>query len=355
MLEAAYVLAGDERQWLHQFLDTARHDNAEHGDWLIGNTYDATRSGRAEARTMVFCGVDEKSTMAEVARVALPQSEDPKLQTLFRQSFVGSVRASPEAMRRAGVDESHVREFERGLDAFLRLWGLADELWINAQDPTGIGCLVVAPRRRAGALPPRALHRWRHVAVHLATAFRIRRQLESWSPDRRVNEMPRVEAILSPAGALTHAEEPAQSQSARAALTYGVKVLDRARGSLRRRDPDEAIAIWHAMVSGRWSLVDHFDSDGRRYVLAHRNDPHVPDARGLTLRERQVTAYAELGHSNKVIAYELGLSISTVSSHLARARTKLALRSGAALRGGDGNGAAVVGADRRAPSKRSTK
>jgi DNA-binding NarL/FixJ family response regulator len=90
--------------------------------------------------------------------------------------------------------------------------------------------------------------------------------------------------------------------------------------------------MWQAMVSGRWSLLDHFDSDGRRYVLAHRNDPQVPDARGLTLRQRQVIAYAALGHSNKVIAYELGLSASTVGCHLARARAKLALPSAAALR-----------------------
>jgi len=53
--------------------------------------------------------------------------------------------------------------------------------------------------------------------------------------------------------------------------------------------------------------------------------------RGLTLRERQVLAYAGLGHSNKVIAYELGLSTSTVSTHLARARRKMQLPLGVAL------------------------
>jgi DNA-binding CsgD family transcriptional regulator len=78
--------------------------------------------------------------------------------------------------------------------------------------------------------------------------------------------------------------------------------------------------------------VDHFDSDGRRYVLAHRNDARVPeDARGLTLRERQVLAHVALGQSNKVIAYELGLSKSTIAGHLARARKKLHLPSMAAL------------------------
>jgi DNA-binding CsgD family transcriptional regulator len=89
------------------------------------------------------------------------------------------------------------------------------------------------------------------------------------------------------------------------------------------------------MVSGRWLLVDHVETDGRRCVLAHRNDPHVPDARGLTLRERQVLAYAALGHPNKVIAYELGLSISSISSHLASGRATLAFPSRTIVRSPD--------------------
>jgi DNA-binding NarL/FixJ family response regulator len=142
---------------------------------------------------------------------------------------------------------------------------------------------------------------------------------------------PSLEAILTPNGRVVHAEKPAKVESARTALHRAVQAFDHARGSLRRRHPDEAIAIWRALVAGRWSLVDHIESDGRRYVLAHRNDPNVPDIRGLSVRERQVLAYAALGHSNKVIAYDLGLSPSTVASHLARARAKLRLRSNAML------------------------
>jgi DNA-binding CsgD family transcriptional regulator len=88
--------------------------------------------------------------------------------------------------------------------------------------------------------------------------------------------------------------------------------------------------------------VDHFDSDGRRFVIAHRNDPTPPDTRGLTLRERQSLAYAAIGHSNKQIAYELGLAASTVSGHLAQARAKLHLRSLAALREAPDEGMAVA-------------
>jgi DNA-binding NarL/FixJ family response regulator len=80
-------------------------------------------------------------------------------------------------------------------------------------------------------------------------------------------------------------------------------------------------------VAGRWTLLDHFDRDGRRYLLAHRNDPDAPDPRALTLRERQVVGYVALGQSNKLIAYELGLSASTVGVLLKTAAAKLGARS----------------------------
>ncbi|HTQ03257.1 MAG TPA: helix-turn-helix transcriptional regulator [Polyangiaceae bacterium] len=44
----------------------------------------------------------------------------------------------------------------------------------------------------------------------------------------------------------------------------------------------------------------------------------------LTPRERQVLSLADFGRSNKAIAHALGLSISTVSTTLTRARRKLA-------------------------------
>jgi DNA-binding CsgD family transcriptional regulator len=282
------------------------------------------------SRALVCCGIDEDFALANTAGI-FKSVNDQANTAMFRRGFVGTLTQAPACLRSAGVDETHVRELERNLDECLRLWGLADELWVNAQDPTGIGCWFVAPLSRRGPLPPREAHGWSCVAAHLVTAFRIRRQFARSEPLAGDALTSSAEAILDPDGKLEHAEEPAQGDTARAVLRRSVQSLDRARGSLRRRDPEEAMAVWRALVAGRWSLLDHFDSDGRRFVVAHRNDANVPDARGLTLRERQVLAYAALGHSNKVIAYELGLAISTVSSHLARARVKLQLPLGAAV------------------------
>jgi DNA-binding NarL/FixJ family response regulator len=98
-----------------------------------------------------------------------------------------------------------------------------------------------------------------------------------------------------------------------------------------RRDPDAALDLWEALVRGRWSLVDHFESDGRRYVVAHRNEPGGDDPRGLSTRERDVAELVGRGYAPKEIAYALGLSRSTVDNALGRARRKLGIGSLAEL------------------------
>lgn len=74
-------------------------------------------------------------------------------------------------------------------------------------------------------------------------------------------------------------------------------------------------------------MVDWFDTDRRRFVLAIPNAPGSTDPRGLTERENQVVTYAVLGHSNKMIAYRLGLSTSRVSTLLRSSMRKLGFRT----------------------------
>lgn len=155
---------------------------------------------------------------------------------------------------------------------------------------------------------------WRHVSAHLAAASRLRRGA------------PEPEAVLAPDGRLLHAEHRAQSRFARDALRAAARAVDRARARAVR-EPSEGLRLWRALVDGRWSLVDQFDSDGRRLIVARRNDPELRRARALTRRERQVLAFLGQGHANKLIAYELGLPVSTVAGHLAAAARKLGVRT----------------------------
>lgn len=93
-------------------------------------------------------------------------------------------------------------------------------------------------------------------------------------------------------------------------------------------DQASATALWSALESGAWSVVDLIDRDRRRFLLARENTGSV-DA--LTRRECKVVEYASLGYSNKLIAYELGIESSTVSTHLSNASAKLGLHTRTAI------------------------
>jgi DNA-binding CsgD family transcriptional regulator len=165
--------------------------------------------------------------------------------------------------------------------------------------------------------------RWTLVGVHLAAAERLRRAIEVLPSE--------PEAILSPSGRVEHAVGHAKEHGALESLRLRVTEIDRARGRQRRTDPDAALEAWRGLIGGRWSLVDRFDSDGRRYVVAHRNEPSTARRLGLTQRERQVVAHLLVRHTSKLTAYALGMSPAAVSAALRSAMLKLGVRNVAQL------------------------
>jgi DNA-binding NarL/FixJ family response regulator len=198
--------------------------------------------------------------------------------------------------------------------------GVADQVAAKAIDPSGVGCIFLASSETEVPIRDRDALKWNRVMAHVLAALRLREALEH-----------QVEAVIDPSGRVVHAETAAQPRSVRDALRGAAIRIDRARGAAGKADARAALASWRALVCGRWSLVDSFESDGRRYLVARRNDPRLPLPRELTERERQVAAYAALGHSNKHIAYTLGLAPSTVSTHLAAAMQRLGARTRADL------------------------
>ncbi|MEO8875687.1 MAG: LuxR C-terminal-related transcriptional regulator, partial [Polyangiaceae bacterium] len=106
--------------------------------------------------------------------------------------------------------------------------------------------------------------------------------------------------------------------------------IERARGSLRSIAPDHALADWRGLTAARWSLVEQVEHDGQRFVLARRNDVDAPGPTALSARECQVVAHAALAKTNKIIAYELGISPSTVGVLMSRVMRKLGVRTRAA-------------------------
>jgi DNA-binding CsgD family transcriptional regulator len=198
-------------------------------------------------------------------------------------------------------------------------YGIGDLVGVNGVDPSGRGCMLTVavnemPRARGVG------HVWHRIAAHLSAGNRLRATLEALA-NTRDDAVNRAEAVLAPTGKVEHAKGPAEARSAREALREALVRIDAARAE--KEDATRSVDLWRGLVAGRWSLVEHFESDGRRYYLAHKNDPELAADRALTERERQVLGYAELGYSNKLIAYSLGLSSSTVATLLAKAKKKL--------------------------------
>jgi DNA-binding CsgD family transcriptional regulator len=161
---------------------------------------------------------------------------------------------------------------------------------------------------------------WRRIATHIASGLRLRRRLARIEPAARLDH---AEAVLESDGRVSHAAGPAASRPAREALRLAVRAADRARAGSGRDDPESGLLLWRGLVRGRWSLLDHFDADGRRFVVALRNDPGPHIWLTLSAVEQQVVEYASLGLSNKEIAYALGRAPSTIASHLGSGLRKL--------------------------------
>ncbi len=159
------------------------------------------------------------------------------------------------------------------------------------------------------------------VHAHIQAGLRLRRSLGA-APPLAVEAPPRG-AVLDSDGTVVHAEGRAKERLE--ALREGARRMGTARSRAKGRGA-EALDIWKGLIDGTWSLVEHFDTDGRRYVLAHANPHQVRDPRGLTNMETRVVALAIRGYADKLIAYHLGIASSTVATHLASAMRKLGVR-----------------------------
>jgi DNA-binding CsgD family transcriptional regulator len=197
--------------------------------------------------------------------------------------------------------------------------GIPDSFGVTASAPDGRGIVVNAPLSRRTRLDSRTRHVWRQLGVHLQAAHRLRRSLQQ-GDDRR-------QAIIDPSGRIEDARSDARQPDARERLARAARNIDRARSSHAPDDACEALELWEGLVDGRWSLVEHVESDGRRYFVAHANAYGLEDPRALTPRERHVVAHIGQGDSNKWTAYQLGVREGTVARLLERALHKLGLSS----------------------------
>ena len=308
VIEAAYQTGGGTEDWL-QSIARAMPER-DHGLGHICLTYRINEHGQ-----LVFdqiAQLDTPGDLSDASRTAMCSMPPAYVKATWT--------AVPSGTALTGGPVEAREQTRAALEHYYGKFGIRDIVVVNGIDPTDRGIYVGALVAEPATLARRDRSTWSRVAAHLVASYRLRRT-DAGEPD----------AVITPAGKIEHAMDDARAASARESLRNAALAIDKARAKRSRIDEEDAVQMWQALVNGRWTLVDRVDSDGRRYFIARKNDPDVARHHALTRRERQVVGFAALGHSNKLIAYELGLSISAVAVYLDVAMEKLGVSSRADL------------------------
>lgn len=309
IVEAAYSLAGDDEQWLR---DVVARLSAAYPRYRAGYGFfvDFSNPHKPRVQAPAFTeSIIPKSVIEEMYEVTPPEFLEHVL----------SVRAgtlSAQVGTREWLTSPTGKQYYEPL-------GFADAVGIVGFDARKVGCIAGFALAEMQRLPAAERQTLARVAVHLAVGLRLRRALRGHDPIEGAS------AVLDVDGRVLHADQAAAS--AREDLRRRALAVDRARTRRVAHDPLEATSLWRGLVDARWTVIDHYDHDGRRYFVAHENSVSLQTPFRLSPREREVAALAALGSSNKLIGYELGISVSAVGACLASGIRKLGLPSRAAL------------------------
>jgi DNA-binding CsgD family transcriptional regulator len=305
-IEAAYQVEPDDGTWLKRVLE--RMSVLDTGLGVVAQVFSLKPAGPELTLAVVAGGYDGLEGHVKAMSQAVPTGVLPQLTRVGRPTLLRS------QLRK--IDPSAEQVFVERFSA-IGAKG-ADVLYVPAYD--GEREVLAFASARADSKDVAHPDRLRRVAAHIGAGWRLRRRLGVGPP----------EALLRPSGAVEHAL--GHGAEARHALGKAVEARERARGPMRRRDPEGALSLWQGLAAGRWSLVDRMERGEPRYVAAYANFP-CPTAcsNELTPREAQVSELLSFGLSLKEIAYDLGLGVSAVGKAASRAREKLGLSSSGEL------------------------
>jgi DNA-binding CsgD family transcriptional regulator len=306
IIEAAYAESADADEWLDGAL-AAMHAQLDEGGGVLARRFHVQPASIWQGATRAIGVAPKDVTATDRAAAWLTDLPPPEAMAVARQMFP----LAPVAVRLSQLigrsTMTHlVTNYSRPV---------SDSLGVVAADPSGHGCVFFRIEDKPCHLSRRATALWERIAAHLVTGYRLARERHGTA-----------EAVLDPGGKVLHRENEVTRHDA-TTLSDAAKGIDRARGRLRRVDPERALALWQGLVSGRWSLVDQFDNDGRRFVVAKRNAITSRAWSVLSEREAQILAYLAEGQAPKLIAYQLGLSMATVSTELSRIMRKISVGS----------------------------
>ena len=273
-----------------------------HPLWACAFTYDVSDLRRFRFSLPIMIG--ESQLLEEFLIDGMSKLTPEMLSRSFAATNIGFARP-------LGLINEESEERLRRLQA-------ADYFGVNGRDVSGRGCFIGLGVERT-ALDGHETVTFQRLAYHLASSYRLRRHLR----ERKEVPLEGWEALLDPDGRILEARGQTESPEAGDALSRASRARERARSGHDVAPTQH----WRPRVETRWTLVDAFSREGRRYVVARENQVATPGLEDLTERERQVVASAAFGKSNKEIAYDLGISHATIRVLLARSCARLGVRS----------------------------
>lgn len=308
-VHAAYDLEGNEDEWLEQ-LTGVMGPLLDRGRGLVGFRWRNTPSGGVRADN--FSLVGGRPGDHEMLHALHANLDRTRASLAYRAPYtfrsLSEIATAHPTLAELSEDQD-MRQIAHARD-------LLDFEMLRVDDANGQGWMFSVLRQAFTTIAPRRREVWQRVGAHIAAAARLRMKL--------------TEPALDAAAAVYDGSAKTLSVDA-----DGLKPRDRRKrllaliearrhaAELADHDPLEALDLWGGLVDGQWSLLDVVDTDGRSYTVLRENPLDVRSSVSLTERERQVAWLVGRGHHVKLVAYELGLSASTIRSQLRSAMRKL--------------------------------
>jgi DNA-binding CsgD family transcriptional regulator len=294
--DACYALDGSDEEWLSRLASEGR----PFLDYGMGVAAWAFRKDDWTGFELPR-GVD--ATLGTAMWDAAKNYSGPELVQLFMGGRATS--ATERLAITQGLDEHHAGSTFGPL-------GVKDFHALTVWDGSGSGVALAGASGRVLRATPQQLARLERLGAHVLAGYRLRRALR------------KVDAVLAPDGRPLHAEGEAREPSNRDALSRAVRAFDHAR-SQRAGDADESLNAFEGLVAGQWSIVQSFESDGRRYLVAIQNQPGQMAAAALTGNEAHALLLRAQGLAYKLVCYELGLSESATHHLVQQGMRKLGI------------------------------
>lgn len=316
VIEAAYRLGGSDRAWMQEILKVVR---PAWDDGMGVCMFELTlgESGRPSIGASAFDS-DRPELLKQTVLRMNQQLGAQEIELTYVKQQIYSTLSERMAPVEADFRENAIyRELGHP-------HGIYDCVGLQIADPSGTMIMMAAPRREITNTSEAERQQWARLAAHIAAAHRLRRRHQVDGV-----ELDDADAVLSADGRLIHVRDAAleHESASLGQLELAAEAIGRARGGMRHSAPSAALELWRVLVEGRYSLVHHVDTDGKEMLLVHRNEAAGEAPPMLSASERQVVHLAAMGHPDRLVAYELGLSLSSVERLLHSGLEKLGLES----------------------------